>query len=522
MWMSCAEHLWIKAIDLKSAVKHLYEKLSFLEFGADHEAIYGIKKYYTIQQCNNVNNYETHTKLIKNRSQKEFHLHTTQLPSVPCEVLLSLFPFGILINSSMEIVGIGDKLAEVWEDRGKILGHSVTKYFRIRRPKGVLFTWKNLFYLRSVLFSLEFLYGAESGTELSNNTNELVDNKENLEIQERQLQISKYSSTGSSVKPFQFRRDSNQALKNILLKGQMKYIKDINAILFLCSPIINDLDELTERGLFLNDLNSHGLSREMVLAGWQHNSKLELMFEKAEQRSMALEHSYKLLDTWKRRGDDLLYSMIPKTVADRLRAGASSLSTCESFDCVTIMFCDLVGINSATVQDAMDLVSSMNAVFSCFDELMDKFKVYKVETVDKIYMAASGAPEKNANHAENIANLSLSMIEHVRSLRMVSGGKLEIRIGMHSGPTVAGIVGIKVPRYCFFGDTVNTASRMQSTSLSGHIHISSVTKKLLSKDQYVIESRGPVQVKGKGEMETFWLSSKTQDTETITETIVHK
>ncbi|KAK4882895.1 hypothetical protein RN001_006214 [Aquatica leii] len=450
------------------------------------------------------------TEYMRNRSKKEFHMRTTQLPPVPCKILLTLFPFSVLINSSMEIVGIGDKLAEVWGDRGQIVGHSITKYFRIRRPKGVLFTWKNLYYLRSVLFSLEFLYGAvETGTDLSNTTSELNDNKENLEISDVQLSISKYKSTTSSIKPYQFRRDSNQALKNILLKGQMKYIKDINAVIFLCSPIINDLDELIERGLFINDLNFHGLSREMVLAGWQHNSKLELTFEKAEQRSIELEHNYKLLDTWKRRGDDLLYSMIPKTVADRLRAGDSSLSTCESFDCVTIMFCDLVGINSATVQDAMDLVSSMNEVFSCFDELMDKFNVYKVETVDQIYMASSGAPERTTSHAENVANLSLSMIDHVKSLRMPSGGKVEIRIGIHSGPTVAGVVGIKVPRYCFFGDTVNTASRMQSTSLSGHIHISSVTKDMLPQNQYVIKSRGTIKIKGKGEMETFWLYSKT-------------
>ncbi|KAF2887217.1 hypothetical protein ILUMI_18956, partial [Ignelater luminosus] len=105
---------------------------------------------------------------------------------------------------------------------------------------------------------------------------------------------------------------------------------------------------------------------------------LELMFEKVEQNTGELEQNYKLLDTWKRRGDDLLYSMIPKTVADRLRAGHSSLNTCESFDAVTVMFCDLVGFNSSTVQDAMDVVASMNEVFSCFDELMDKFNVYKV------------------------------------------------------------------------------------------------------------------------------------------------
>lgn len=92
---------------------------------------------------------------------------------------------------------------------------------------------------------------------------------------------------------------------------------------------INDLDDLPNLGLYLNDLNPHGLSREMVLAGWQHCSRLELMFERAEQRSTELEKSYELLDCWKRRGDELLYTMIPKSVADRLRNGKSPLSTCE-------------------------------------------------------------------------------------------------------------------------------------------------------------------------------------------------
>jgi guanylate cyclase len=294
-------------------------------------------------------------------------------------------------------------------------------------------------------------------------------------------------------------------LKNILLKGQMKYIKDVNALIFLCSPVINDLDELPEQGLFLNDLNHHGLSKEMVLAGWQHNSKLEIMFDKEAQRSDELEKSYELLDTWKRRGDDLLYSMIPKTVADRLRTGNSPLSTCESFEAVTILFCELVGLSSETVKDAMQVVSTMNTVFSCFDSLMDKFGVYKVETVGQIYMAVSGAPERTRQHAHNIAALSLQMLEQVSAIQGADGAQVNIRIGIHSGPAVAGVVGIKVPRYCFFGDTVNTASRMQSTSSPGMINISADTMNLLPTGQYVIKNRGVVHVKGKGEMETFWL-----------------
>lgn len=94
-------------------------------------------------------------------------------------------------------------------------------------------------------------------------------------------------------------------------------------------------------GLFLNDLNLHGLSREMVMAGWQHFSRLELMFEREEQRSDELETSLKLADSWKRQGDELLYSMIPKTVAERLRVGDNPLNTCQSFEEVSIVFCEL-------------------------------------------------------------------------------------------------------------------------------------------------------------------------------------
>lgn len=91
----------------------------------------------------------------------------------------------------------------------------------------------------------------------------------------------------------------------------------------------------------MNDLNPHGLSKEMVMAGWQHNSRLELVFEKEEQRSDELEKSLKLADSWKRQGDELLYSMIPRPVAERLRSGQNTLDTCQSFEQVSIVFGEL-------------------------------------------------------------------------------------------------------------------------------------------------------------------------------------
>ncbi|KAJ8974758.1 hypothetical protein NQ317_019162, partial [Molorchus minor] len=417
-----------------------------------------------------------------------------KFPAFSCDLLLQLFPFAILFNPAMVIVGCGEKLVQVAEGNEKLLGQPVTKYFKLRRPKGITFTWKNTFYLKSVLFEIEILR-----VELAKRHENKLCLKEDSfgdRLSQREIEID-----GKSISPYTLRRDSQPGLRNILLKGQMLYLSDIILIIYLCSPVINNINELPDQGLYINDLSLHGLGREMALAGWQNNSKLELMFDKAEQRATELENMYSLLNTWKNRGDDLLYSMIPKPVADRLRAGDSPLSTCQSFDAVTVMFCELVGFNSSTVEDAMELVCTMNAVFSCFDSLMDTFNVYKVETVGQIYMAVCGAPDRIDTHARNITDVSVCMVKHVKQLQIPSGTKVEVRIGIHSGAVVAGVVGIKVPRYCFFGDTVNTASRMQSTSEPGMVHISESTKLLLPPDRYIIKDRGAVKLKStcKGE-----------------------
>uniref|UniRef100_A0A0C9PMU3 guanylate cyclase n=2 Tax=Fopius arisanus TaxID=64838 RepID=A0A0C9PMU3_9HYME len=399
-----------------------------------------------------------------------------------CTLLLRLFPFGVVMNPDMKLLGAGEKLVQAWGGSCSILNRQMTEVFKLHRPKGISFTWANVRFLHSVMFELELIRFNENH--------------------------SKKPETDAEILPVKLDRGSYVS-RSILLKGQMRYLEDIKAIIFLCSPLINSLDELGDMGIYLNDLNPHGLSREMVLTGWQHCGRLEMMFEREEQRSEELENSYALLDRWKNRSEELLYTMIPQTVADRLRAGVSPLSTCESFESITVLFCELCDFDSSTIEEAMDIVSSMNAVFTFFDSLMDEFKVYKVETVGRVYMAASGAPDRTKNHARNIADVSLQLITRVRSLQLPSGVAIQIRIGIHSGPAVAGIVGLKLPRYCFFGDTVNTASRMQTTSLPGKIHISPATKALLSPELYRTESRGIVSVKGKGKMETYWLYEST-------------
>ncbi|KAJ4439338.1 hypothetical protein ANN_07460 [Periplaneta americana] len=309
---------------------------------------------------------------VLSRTGKHTHMERLTLPAVPCSMLMRLFPFGFAFSEDMRILAAGEKLLQVCgTSPDALLGQSVIDNFKLRRPRGIPFSWKNVrdfyvhpvhshtMYLHSVLFELEVIRTLK--VEEDKGAANVVDDKHNPMLP---LLLD--------------RRRGSQGTRSILLKGQMKYVDDIKAIIFLCSPLINNMDELPNMGLYLNDLNLHGLSREMVLAGWQHCSRLELMFERAEQRSMELERSYTLLDCWKRRGDELLYSMIPRPVADRLRTEKNSLSTCQSFDSVSVLFCELVDFSSSTVQDAMDVVMSMNAVFTCFDALMDRYHVYKV------------------------------------------------------------------------------------------------------------------------------------------------
>jgi guanylate cyclase len=146
---------------------------------------------------------------------------------------------------------------------------------------------------------------------------------------------------------------------------------------------------MREMSLYLNDLNSHGLSREMVFSGFKHYSRLDLMCEREEQRAEELETSLSLADSWKKQGDELLYSMIPRSVADRLSSGQDPLATCQSFEEVTVIFAEIQETSNEedAIQAAMNTVNTLNVAFSAFDELIQSPLSFKVETVGRVYMA---------------------------------------------------------------------------------------------------------------------------------------
>ncbi|CAC5372375.1 Guanylate cyclase 32E,Guanylate cyclase soluble subunit beta-2,Receptor-type guanylate cyclase gcy-19,Retinal guanylyl cyclase 2,Heat-stable enterotoxin receptor,Olfactory guanylyl cyclase GC-D,Atrial natriuretic peptide receptor 2,Receptor-type guanylate cyclase gcy-9,Receptor-type guanylate cyclase Gyc76C,Soluble guanylate cyclase 89Da,Receptor-type guanylate cyclase gcy-27,Receptor-type guanylate cyclase gcy-18,Receptor-type guanylate cyclase gcy-28,Speract receptor,Receptor-type guanylate cyclase gcy-1 len=151
-------------------------------------------------------------------------------------------------------------------------------------------------------------------------------------------------------------------------------------------------------------------------------------------------------------------------------------------------------------------------MYSMFDERIDVYDVYKVETIGDAYMVASGVPNRNGlKHAEEIATMGIDLVASIKQLKIPHKKEehIKIRVGIHTGPCVAGVVGIKMPRYCLFGDTVNTASRMESNSLPLKIHISRETRDILeATSNYEITSRGEINIKGKGAMVTYWLDGR--------------
>ncbi|XP_072028114.1 atrial natriuretic peptide receptor 1-like [Amphiura filiformis] len=244
--------------------------------------------------------------------------------------------------------------------------------------------------------------------------------------------------------------------------------------------------------------NSENILDNLLTRMEQYANNLETL---VEDRTAALVEE-------KKRSETLLYEVLPKSVADQLKHGNSVDP--ESFESVTIFFSDIVGFTSLSAASTpLQVVALLNDLYTCFDSTIDKFDVYKVETIGDAYMVVSGLPLRNgALHAREIGGMSLALLQAVDSfkIRHVPDKRLQLRAGVHTGPCVAGVVGLKMPRYCLFGDTVNTASRMESNGEALKIHISSSTKKILDTfETFETVLRGEVEMKGKGTQTTYWL-----------------
>ena len=246
-------------------------------------------------------------------------------------------------------------------------------------------------------------------------------------------------------------------------KQNMEY--DLVRLLELCWA-----ESLNQRPDF-NDLRDDLKRFRREKFGANDGNLLDKLVDRLENYASNLEELVKertqnYLDQ-RNRVDNLLYEIMPKPVADKLKNKESVPA--EEFKSVTIFFSDIVGFTAlASSSTPYEIVQMLNDLYVLFDRIIEGFDVYKVETIGDAYMFVSGLPNRNGkNHAREVARCSLRMLENIQHfiVHHKPGEKLKLRIGIHTGPCVAGVVGLKMPRYCLFGDTVNTAARMEQNGL---------------------------------------------------------
>ena len=231
----------------------------------------------------------------------------------------------------------------------------------------------------------------------------------------------------------------------------------------------------------------------------------------AYMASLAIEaHARKSAETALRveqeKVEQLLLNVLPPPIVSRLKHQQSSIA--DSFPEATVLFADIVGFTKiADLISPTTLVDLLNDIFSSFDLLTQKYGLEKIKTIGDAYMVAGGIPTPKSDHAEAIALLALDMQQAIARFNTQRGKNFSIRIGIHTGPVVAGVIGIKKFIYDLWGDTVNTASRMESHGLPGSIQVSETTYQIL-RNQFLFEARGAIDVKGKGKMPTYFLKRR--------------
>jgi len=268
-------------------------------------------------------------------------------------------------------------------------------------------------------------------------------------------------------------------------------------VVFLVSGIVGGLvgnDETLPRG-FTNVM----LALNISVGGTMVFTLLALF---AKQRADALA----ALKVEQERAESLLLNILPGSIAERLKGDPHTIA--DQFAAASVLFADVVDFTPRSKDlPAAEVVGLLDRLFSHFDTLAERYDLEKIKTIGDSYMVASGVPSPRPDHAQALAHLALDMVDSVERSGAVGDLGLQLRIGINSGPVVAGVIGRKKFLYDLWGDAVNTASRMESQGTPNRVQVTRATYELL-RDDFSLKSRGTVEVKGKGQMETWYLVSR--------------
>lgn len=319
-----------------------------------------------------------------------------------------------------------------------------------------------------------------------------------LEAAKATLAVAATETTGGGI---QSRRQSLPDMTQ-LLRTEKAFINDMDRLILAYNQQVafeaNRLRHLEYRLLLVTITV---LILEGCLVFHPATRKIRQMLTALNQSLQETKKTATQLAIEQQKSETLLRNILPPPIAQRLKQRPQAIA--DRFSDVTVLFADIVGFTQLSVQLSPEkVVSLLNSIFSAFDQLAEQHCLEKIKTIGDAYMAVGGLPEPRADHAEAVTLLALDMLKVIDTFNWETGHNLSIRVGINSGPVVAGVIGIKKFIYDLWGDTVNTASRMESHGTPGMIQITESTFQLIQK-RFQIESVGPVAIKGKGRMMTY-------------------
>ncbi|MFC1582546.1 adenylate/guanylate cyclase domain-containing protein [Planctomycetota bacterium] len=281
---------------------------------------------------------------------------------------------------------------------------------------------------------------------------------------------------------------------------RFSYVISISIVLPLAYIITAAVTQLFQaQDLLLHIIIGGGLTSFSLIVAYQREWLTRIEFI----QRLVIEAREKSLAREKERSEALLLNILPSSIADQLKGGRKPIA--DMFDNVSVLFVDIVGFTPLSKNlAANEVVDILNEIFHLFDDLAVEYGLEKIKTIGDAYMVAAGLPEPRPDHADAIAKMAIGIREAVTGYSKRSGRQLQVRIGINSGPVVAGVIGKTKFAYDLWGDTVNTASRMESHGIPGEIQVAPPTFELL-KDNFEFDARGEIEVKGHGPMETFML-----------------
>ena len=281
---------------------------------------------------------------------------------------------------------------------------------------------------------------------------------------------------------------------------QRRLIKRTDALVQTANEVTNGNLEARSGVFGKDELGALGTAFDAMVA------RLSVALEDANNRTRESEEQRSELEIERNRSEKLLHNILPAVIASRLKDGESGFA--ETYPEVTVLFADIVGFTKLSQKlGPRQIVSMLNDVFACFDEITLRTHVEKIKTIGDCYMVVSGVPDRRSTHCQEIANFSLEAMEAFREYAKDFGEPLQIRMGMHTGTVVAGIVGTQKFSFDLWGDVVNVASRLESTGVPDRIHVSDAVQIRLA-DDFLFEARGMTDMKGKGSLHTWFLQDR--------------